>query len=66
MGRYLYEREEHTALREQIRRFAAAEIAPHALAWEEANEFPRALYKRAAAVGYLGVNYPVEWGGSGG
>ena len=66
MNRYLYEQEEHTALREQIRRFAAAEIAPHALEWEEANEFPRELYKRAAAVGYLGVNYPVEWGGSGG
>ncbi len=66
LNRYLYEQEEHAALREQIRRFAAAEIAPYALQWEEANEFPRKLYKRAAEVGHIGVNYPVEWGGGGG
>ena len=41
---YLFETEEHAALRAQARRFATAEIAPHAAAWEEACEFPRALY----------------------
>ena len=50
---YLFETDEHRALREQIRRFAAAEIAPHAYAWEEANEFPRELYQRAAKAGFL-------------
>ncbi len=66
MGKYLFETEEHHSLREQTRRFAAAEIAPNALAWEEACEFPRSLYKTAADAGVLAVGYPEEWGGQGG
>ncbi len=66
MASYLFERDEHAALRAQIRRFAEAEIAPHAHAWDEAKEFPRALYKRAAAVGLLGVGYAEALGGTGG
>jgi len=64
--RYLFETEEHESLREQARRFAAAEIAPHALAWEEAAEFPLELYRRAAEVGLTGIGYPEELGGAGG
>ena len=63
---YLFETEEHAALRTQARRFAAAEIAPHAAAWEEACEFPRELYARIAAVGLTGIGYPEAVGGSGG
>ena len=63
---YLFETDEHRALREQIRRFAEAEIAPHAHAWEEAGEFPRELYGRAAEAGLLGLGYPEALGGSGG
>ncbi len=63
---YLFETDEHRALREQIRRFAANEIAPHAHSWEEANEFPRGLYRAAAKAGFLGVGYPEELGGNGG
>ena len=63
---YLFEVEEHAALRESARRFASKHIAPHALAWEEACEFPRELYKTAAEHGLLGVSYPVEAGGAGG
>jgi acyl-CoA dehydrogenase len=63
---YLFETEEHATLREQIRRFAANEIAPHALEWEERCEFPVELYRRAAEVGLTGIGYPEEFGGSGG
>lgn len=63
---YLFETDEHTALRAQIRRFAERAIAPHAHAWEEANEFPRELYRAAAEAGFLGLGYPEELGGSGG
>jgi acyl-CoA dehydrogenase len=62
----LHETAEHAHLREQARRFAKAEIAPFALAWEEANEFPRSLYGKAAAAGLLGVSYPEAYGGGGG
>ena len=63
---YLFEHDEHAALRAQVERFAAAEIAPHADAWEEAEEFPLALYRRAAEAGVLGVGYPEAYGGGGG
>ncbi len=63
---YLFETDEHTALRDQIRRWASQAIAPHAHDWEEAEEFPRALYADAASIGLLGTGYPEELGGSGG
>jgi len=61
-----YENDEHAALRTQARRFAKAHILPHAHTWDEAEEFPRELYKTAADAGILGVGYPEEVGGSGG
>ncbi len=66
MKSYLFETDEHRALREQVRRFAASAIAPHAHDWEEANEFPRELYQQSAAAGFLGTGYPEELGGDGG
>jgi acyl-CoA dehydrogenase len=66
MGTYFFEDEQHAEIRRQIRRFAEKAIAPHAHAWEEANEFPRELYRQAAAAGLLGLGYPEELGGGGG
>jgi len=66
MASYLFETEEHRQLREQVRRFASTEIAPHAHDWEEAGEFPVQLYERAAEVGITGIGYPEELGGAGG
>jgi acyl-CoA dehydrogenase len=56
--------EEHEAWRETVRRFVEREIIPHVTAWDEAGEFPRELYKKAAAAGLLGVGYPEEYGGT--
>jgi len=67
MGKgYLFEGEEHAALRAQARRFAKKHIAPHVDGWEEREEFPRALYGQAAEAGLLGVSYPETYGGAGG
>ena len=46
------------------RRFIETEVAPHLNEWEEAGEFPRALYSRAADLGWLGLGYPEELGGT--
>jgi acyl-CoA dehydrogenase len=62
----LHETADHAALREQVRRFARAEIAPFAAAWDAAGEFPRELYAKAAAAGLTGIAYPEAYGGSGG
>ena len=56
--------EARTALATAAERFARTEIAPHVTAWDAAGEFPRALYKRAAELGFLGVGYPEEYGGT--
>jgi len=66
VAQYLFETDEHKALREQVRRFAAAEIAPHAMEWDEAEEFPLELYQKAAAAGVTGIGFPEALGGSGG
>ncbi len=58
--------DEHEQLRETIGRWVTAEIVPHVDEWEAAREFPRALYRRAAELGFLGLKYPVELGGQGG
>ncbi len=65
-ARYLFEGEEHETLRTQAKRFAATHIAPNATAWEEAEGFPRSLYKDLADAGLMGIGYPEEFGGSGG
>lgn len=62
----LHETAEHAQLREQVRRFAATEIAPHARAWDEAGGFPRELFLKAAQAGLTGIGYPEAYGGAGG
>lgn len=52
------------ALADTVRRFAREEVAPHAAAWDEAGEFPRSLYRRAGALGLLGIGYPEALGGT--
>jgi acyl-CoA dehydrogenase len=58
--------EEHEELRASIRRFVANELRPHATAWEEARWFPDEVFRKLAAVGFLGLKYPAEYGGQGG
>ena len=55
---------EHQAYRDTVRRFVEREILPHAAAWDEAGEFPRELYRKAAAAGLLGLGFPEEYGGT--
>ncbi len=55
---------EHELWRETVRRFVAKEVIPHVTAWDEAGEFPRELYRRAAAAGILGMGFAEEYGGT--
>ncbi|MGO4667052.1 acyl-CoA dehydrogenase family protein [Bosea sp. 2YAB26] len=59
-----YFTEEHEALRDQLRRFVETEIKPHALAWEEAGFVPREVLRRMGELGFFGIRYPAEFGGS--
>ena len=60
-----YFTEEHEMLREQLRRFVAEEIRPHADAWERDGFVPRELLRSMGALGFLGIRYPETYGGAG-
>ena len=55
---------EHDAYREVVRRFVEKEIEPYAHEWDEAGEFPRELYRKAAEIGLLGLGFPEDYGGT--
>ena len=57
--------EDQEALRKEIRQFAAREIAPHVMEWDEKSEFPAAVVKKLGQMGLLGVIFPPEYGGAG-
>ncbi len=57
--------EQHVLLRQSVRDFARAEIAPHAQTWDSEERFPTELVPKLAAMGLLGIRIPEEYGGSG-
>ena len=57
--------EEQEQLRKEIRDFAAREIAPNVMRWDEASEFPLEVVQKLGEMGLMGVIFPVELGGSG-
>jgi alkylation response protein AidB-like acyl-CoA dehydrogenase len=57
--------EEQEQLRKEIRDFAAREIAPNVMRWDEASEFPQEVVRKLGEMGLMGVIFPVELGGAG-
>jgi len=54
----------HEMVRRSVKEFVDKEMLPNIEDWEEMNEFPRELYKKAGDVGILGIGYPEEYGGT--
>ena len=57
--------DEQEQLRKEIRDFAAREIAPNVMRWDEASEFPHEVVQKLGEMGLMGVIFPVELGGAG-
>jgi len=64
MTDHLFLDEEHEMLRDQIRRFVAERVHPHADAWEREGAVPRAVLRDMGALGFFGIRYPEEYGGA--
>ena len=56
---------EHEQIRDAVRAYVAAEVAPHAATWDRDASFPSAALKGLAALGLFGVFVPEHLGGAG-
>jgi acyl-CoA dehydrogenase len=57
--------DEHERFRLEVRAFVEAELRPHAREWEDVQWFPNEVFHRLAALGYVGLKFPPEYGGRG-
>ncbi len=57
--------QEQQTVRDTFARFCDEKIAPQAEAIDEAHEFPRELFAALGELGFFGMRYPEEDGGSG-
>ena len=53
-------------LRKSVRAFVEKKVAPHVDEWEAAGRIPKSFWRRLGEVGFLGLEFPVEYGGADG
>ncbi len=58
--------QEHEMLRRSVRAFVEKEVTPHVAEWEKAGQIPKSFWRRLGELGFLGIEFPVEYGGAGG
>ena len=51
--------------RQAVREFAAREILPHVMEWDEAQSLPADLLAQLGELGLLGIQFPARYGGAG-
>src|SRR6266566_2880370 len=56
---------ERESILQTLREFAEAEIRPHVLEWDEAQTFPREVFRKLGELGFLGTIFPETYGGAG-
>ncbi|MBX3658238.1 MAG: acyl-CoA dehydrogenase family protein [Ramlibacter sp.] len=60
----IYDNPDHELLRDQVARFLAREVEPHAADWEEAGMVPRDVLRRMGQAGLFGLMYESAYGGA--
>ena len=56
--------EQELAVQKLARDFAQNEIAPYIMKYDESQEFPMEIAKKLGEIGFLGIIFPEEYGGS--
>lgn len=56
--------EEHEMFRKSVRDYVQNRLAPHADQWETEKSFPVSVFKELGELGYLGIRFPEQYGGS--
>ena len=59
-----YFTEEHELFRQSLRSFLEKEVIPFIDEWEEKRQIPRSVWTKMGEMGFLGLGYPEEYGGS--
>jgi len=59
------QQEQLEMIRQSAHDFAQSRIKPHVMEWDEAEHFPRELFKEMGDYGFMGVLVPEEYGGTG-
>jgi short-chain 2-methylacyl-CoA dehydrogenase len=57
--------EDQRALRQTLREFSEAEIAPHAAEWDRDGRFPAQTIRQLGELGVMGLPFPEQYGGLG-
>ncbi|MDB5874820.1 MAG: putative Long chain acyl-CoA dehydrogenase [Ramlibacter sp.] len=60
----IYTNADHELLRDQVAKFIAREVEPHAAAWEEQGFVPRDVLRRMGQAGLFGLMYESAYGGA--
>ncbi|MGE5413349.1 MAG: acyl-CoA dehydrogenase family protein [Syntrophomonadaceae bacterium] len=55
---------ERQAIIQTVRDFCEAEIRPNVMRWDEAQEFPREVFRKLGELGFLGILFPEQYGGA--
>ena len=57
--------EEQTLIQDMAKNFAATELAPHSAKWDEEKFLDRAVFAKAAELGFMGMYSGETYGGTG-
>ena len=57
--------EDQSMIEQMVKDFAEKEIRPNVMKWDESQDFPVELFKKAGELGLMGVLVPEEFGGAG-
>jgi acyl-CoA dehydrogenase len=59
-----YFNQDHQLFRQSVRQFIEKEVIPNASTWETERQIPKSIFQKMGDLGYLGINFSEEYGGT--